>query len=215
MDAPPLPPNRTGGFPASGSPVNESPLWGRLIASWNHGGKKVGSRCPRDREHPVPRMASRQLAPITTALWVALPRFSLAAISEVLSWWVSSVFIFLRPFAPPALPGFFATTNALTAPGPSLPLPGRSLHLTRDSFGSFPLHPHRHRPTSSIGNPCTGADSPLSRQASPLASKLARCPCRIEFTFVRDQSSVSSCSPPRLATTQLLSTAHRSLPPVW
>ena len=144
-----------------------------------------------------------------------LPRFSLAAIDEVWSVTVSRVFINLRPFAPPELPGFIATMNALPAAGPSLRLPGRSLHLSHAPFGSFPLHPHPHRPVSSIGNPWTGTDSPLSRQASPSPSRLARGACRIEFTFVRDQSSVSGCSPPRLAATQLPPTAPRSLPPGW
>ena len=39
-----------------------------------------------------------------------LPRFSLAAIAEVVFRTAFGIFIFLRPFAPPALPGFFATT---------------------------------------------------------------------------------------------------------
>ena len=145
----------------------------------------------------------------------ALPRFSLAAIDEVWSGPVIRVFIFLGPFAPPALPGFIATMDPLTAAGPSLRLLGRSLHLFHGPFGSFPLQPHPHRPVSSIGNPWTGTDSPLSRQASPLPSRLARCTCRIEFTFVRDQPSASGCSPPRLAATQLPSAARRSLPPAW
>jgi len=91
--------------------------------------------------------------------------------------------------------------------------PHRSLHLCHGPFGSFPLHPHLHRPASSIGNPWTGTDSPLMRQASPFTRRLARGTCRTEFTFIRDQPSVSGCSPPRLAATQLPPTAPRSLPP--
>ena len=146
---------------------------------------------------------------------IALPRSSLAAIDEVWFQTVSDVFIFLRPFAPPALPGFIATMNALTAARPSLRLPDRALHLSHAPFQSFPLHPHPHRPVSSIGSPWTVTDSPLARQASPFPSRLARCTCRIEFTFVWDQLSVSGCSPPRLAATQLPSTARRFLPPAW
>ena len=145
----------------------------------------------------------------------ALPRSSLAAIDEVWSETVSGVFTFLRPFAPPALPGFIATMNALPAAKPSLRLPGRSLHLSHAPFQSFPLQPHLHRSVSSIGSPWTVTDSSLARQASPFPSRLARCTCRIEFTFVWDQLSVSGCSPPRLAATPLPSTARRFLPPAW
>ena len=128
-------------------------------------------------------------------------------------WRVHCAFTFLGPFAPPELPGFDATTDPLTPTQVSRPR--RSLHLCHGPFGSFPLHPHLHRPVSSIGNLCTGTDSPLARQASPLPSRLARGTCRIEFTFVRDQPSVSGCSPPRLAATQLPPTAPRYLPPGW
>jgi hypothetical protein len=159
-------------------------------------------------------MASRHPLPTRTA-HTALPRSSLAAIDEVGSRTVSGVFIFLRPFAPPALPGFPATMNALTATEPSLRLPGRSLHLSHVPFQSFPLQPHPTRPVSSIGSPWTVTGSPLTRQASPFARRLARFACRIEFTFVRDQPSVSGCSPPRIAATQLPSTALRFLPPAW
>jgi len=144
-----------------------------------------------------------------------LPRFSLTAIDEVWSRTVSSVFIFLRPFAPPALPRFVATMNALSAIELSLRLSDRSLHLSHAPFQSFPLQPHPSRQLSSFGSARTVICSPLSRQASPRPSRLARLTCRIEFTFVRDQPSVSSCSPPRLAATQLLSTACQSLPPAW
>ena len=141
----------------------------------------------------------------------ALPRSSLAAIDEVWSRAVPRVFIFLRPFAPPALPGFIATMNALPAPEPSLRLLGRSLHLSHVPFRSFPLQPHPSRPVSSVDSASAVTGSPLARQASPLPSRLARLDCRIEFTFVRDQPSVSGCSPPRLAATQLPSTAPHSL----
>jgi len=143
------------------------------------------------------------------------PRSSLAAIDEVEFLAASGVFIFLRPFAPPELPGFIATTNALTATRPSLRRSGRSLHFGHALFRSFPLQPHRNRSVSSIGSPWTVTDSPLIRQASPFASGLTRLRCRIEFTCIWDQSSVSGCSPPRIAAAQLPSTAPRSLPPGW
>jgi hypothetical protein len=70
----------------------------------------------------------------------ALPRSSLAAIGWVWSGTVSPVFVFLRPFAPPALPGFIATMNALPAARPSLRLPDLS-PLMPCPFQPFPLHP--------------------------------------------------------------------------
>ena len=119
-------------------------------------------------------------------------------------------FTFLGPFAPPALPGFTATMDPLTPSRLSSPL--RDLHLRHAPFRSFRLHPHSHRPVSSVGSPRTVTDSPLTRQTSPLPSRLARCARRIEFTFVSDQPSASGCSPPRVAATQLPSAAPGSLP---
>ena len=142
---------------------------------------------------------------------LAHPLFSLPAIVRCWFRMVSVVFVFLCPFAPPALPGFIATMSTLTAAKPSLRLSGRSLHLSHAPFFSFPLHPHPSRTVSSFDSPSAVTASPLPRQASPFISRLARLTCRIEFTLVRDQASVSGCSPPRLATTQLPSTASRSL----
>ena len=205
---------RTGqaGFPHPALQSMIIPRRERLIAYRNQGRKKVGPTCPCLCKHPVSRMASRRPA-LSRTVRCALPRSSLTAIDEVGFRTVSGVFIFLRSFAPPALPGFIATMNALPATEPSLRLPGRSLHLSHVPFRSFPLQPHPHRPVPSIGSPWAVTDSPLARQASPFPSRLARCTCRIEFTFVWDQPSVSGCSPPRLAATQLPSTAHRFLPP--
>ena len=94
-----------------------------------------------------------------------------------------------------------------------LSCPRRSLHLSHELFRSFPLQPHPDRPVASIGSTRAPTDLRRSPQASPQARRLARSTCRIEFTFVRDQSSASGCSPPRIAATQLPSAAHRSLPP--
>src|SRR5690606_16597583 len=104
-------------------------------------------------------------------------------------------FTFLGPFAPPALPGFNATMDPLTPT--RLSPPRRSLHLCHAPFRSFSLQPHPSRRVSSIGSPWTVTRSPLARQASHVPGRLARLECRIEFTFVRDRSSVSGCSPPR------------------
>ncbi len=46
---------------------------------------------------------------------------------------------------------------------------------------------------------------PCVNWASPVPSRLATTVGQIEFTCVTDQSFTSSCSPPRLAATQLLS----------
>ena len=133
-------------------------------------------------------------------------------VRRVLTGLVPVQFVFLRPFAPPALPGFIATMDALTPVRPLTWHPDRSLHLSHAPFQSFSLQPHPGRHASSIGSPWTVADSPLARQASPIPSRLALPTCRIEFTLVRDQPSASGCSPPRLATTQLPPAASRSLP---
>jgi len=169
------------------------------------------------RQRPVARSLSNTLDRIAEAgrsprasLWTVNPR---AIFGVEFRRFDFVCFVFLCPFAPPALPGLCATMDILTPVGLLSWHPNRSLHLSHNPFRSFPLQPHLHRPVGSIGSPWTATDSPLSRQASPLASRLARCTCRIEFTFVWDQSSASGCSPPRIAATQLPSTVRQSLPP--
>jgi hypothetical protein len=211
----PRPSRRTGraGLPHPALQLMSFPRGERLFAYWSQGRKRIlAQRVLACASIPCPGWppdARSRSEPCSCAF----PRFSLAAINEVWSRPVVGVFIFLRPFAPPALPGFDATMNALTASGPSLRLPGRALHLSHAPFRSFPPQPHPGRRVSSMGNPWTVTRSPLARQASPFPSRLARLTCRIGFTFVRDQPSVSGCSPPRLAATQLPPTAPRSLPP--
>ena len=49
-------------------------------------------------------------------------------------------------------------------------------------------------------------------EASPLAGRLAETPGRIEFTVVTDETFTSSCFPPRLMATQLLSVTKGQTP---
>src|SRR5580704_4690665 len=48
--------------------------------------------------------------------------------------------------------------------------------------------------------------------ASPLAGRLTETPGRIEFTVVTDETFTSSCFPPRLMATQLLSVTKGQTP---
>jgi hypothetical protein len=49
-------------------------------------------------------------------------------------------------------------------------------------------------------------------EASPLANRLAETTGRIEFTIVTDETFTSSCFPPRLEATQLLSVTKGQTP---
>ena len=70
-------------------------------------------------------------------------------------------------------------------------------------FATFPLQPPSASPPRFSNEVLVRGGLPLSRQASPFASRLADAVGRIEFTFVWDHGSAFGCSPPRLATTQL------------
>jgi len=90
-------------------------------------------------------------------------------------------FSFLRPFAPPALPGFIATMTALTPE--NLDLAPGSLLLSHASFHTFPLQPCEPVTISSFGSACAMVVSPLARQASSFHGRLATGSHRIEFTL--------------------------------
>jgi len=149
-------------------------------------------------------------------------------------WSVHHASTFLRPLAPRPLRRFVATTDALTPVprGSSAPIGyGRmnAARLVRDRSPCFmyqhfrpfrlqsPSRP-RHRFTGGFRLP---ARYPSARRASlkercssrvwasPLSGRLATVSGRIEFTCVSDWSFTSSCSPPGLAATQLLSVTGR------
>ena len=126
----------------------------------------------------------------------------------------------LHPFAPPALPGFGATTGRSDSYPAALRIlirdneprwdPGRSLcfmcsavrpsrlqppNLPRDRFDTLPLSVAGFRV--------------IPVRASPFPSRLAARSGRIEFTFVTGWSFTSGCFPPPLARTQLPSVTGR------
>ena len=128
--------------------------------------------------------------------------------------------IFLRPFAPPALPGFVATMDALTparrlfgclAMNTGL-LRSRSPCFTCRAFRPFRLQP----PVTShvvafdtLPLSVDGASAFATVWASPFASRLAGRTRPNRVRHPTDWSFTSGCSPPRLAATQLRSVTGR------
>jgi len=116
---------------------------------------------------------------------------------------------FLRPFAPPALPGFHATMDALTPRRPALrilirdnehrPVPSRSPCFMRQTFPPFRL-----QPPVAASETWFGFLSELTARSAdriprdhgvlgfPLARRLAATTGRIEFVIILRTSS----SPP-------------------
>ena len=82
-------------------------------------------------------------------------------------------------------------------------LPGQLSTVHHATFPAFPPQTPSATPSLALNEGCRPDRSPLSRQASPLASRLAVAAGRIGFTRVRDCGSASGCSPPRLTATQL------------
>jgi hypothetical protein len=133
--------------------------------------------------------------------------------------------IFLRPFAPPELPGFDATMDALTParrpaalrPGSGLPGQVSLLHESVRPDVPTPTTPCRpghhelvfsdpdfnHEPRTSCRD--RSLRDSYGTSASPDIRRLAATKGRIEFTFVSDRPFAFRCSPPRLATTQFQS----------
>jgi hypothetical protein len=128
----------------------------------------------------------------------------------------------LHPFAPPELPGFFATMGALTPGRPALRILIRDNEHRLECRPGLPASRHRtfrpfrlQAPAAVPGHlwgSCAGLTGPRRRGrpfgaarpwASPLTGRLATTVGRIEFTGVTDRSFTSGCSPPRLAATQL------------
>ena len=133
---------------------------------------------------------------------------------------------FLHPFAPRALPRFFAPTGALT------PVQGALRTLTRGnehpprSWQVSLVHtarPSMHSVTTHLAHPATASPLPTQRgrlpglypgldfALSPKARRYAR-PNRVRH-YPTDCMFASGCSPPRLAATQLpLATGSGHLP---
>ena len=134
--APPLPPNRTCGSPASGSPVGG--VTSKRIDGPSHGprpGKTTHAQRRRRvpflhtvfqcRQHAVsldhrfrPRPAGADLSVGSSSGATMSRPGHCAQLCFRLSDHPTSTF--LRPFAPPALPGFPATMDALTPEWPAL-----------------------------------------------------------------------------------------------
>ena len=140
--------------------------------------------------------------------------------------------IFLRPFAPPELPGFHATTDALTSErrlflpvgsregvrhmNTFLPVQISLLNVVESSDHSVsnhllpPLNPWFGFSDSGIPRGTAFQPPPSRRTLASLGLRLfpvgsPRTTGRIKFTFVTDWSFTSCCSPHRLAATQLRS----------
>ena len=128
---------------------------------------------------------------------------------------------FLHPFAPRALPRFYATMDALSSARLTLagPLtPDRDHGFMHRAVPSFCLHPpgvpgHRFRTFSRVHRdrlPCGPLWGPTGIGASPLPSRLAATtqPYRVRH-YPTDRRFTSGCSPPHLAVTQLPSVTGR------
>ena len=116
-------------------------------------------------------------------------------------WCVHSASIFLRPFAPPALPGFNATTDALTSA--SLPCRKRISLFHVRNLPTVPPPTTRDRPRSlvcflsrayRVSQPFVIESTPVPVGriviwASPLPSRLAAVTSRIEFVILRTSRS--------------------------
>jgi hypothetical protein len=214
----PLRPNRAGQFLALGSPV---------------GGyfKKIGRRIHCSFRHYqwltlVSKAANRLRSKVEgLRTWVALhllsPEDICGAVSFILSFVVST---FLPPFAPRALPRFFALTKVLSPFGARF-------------FGSFVGHERRSFPQIVIPDSCRSnflpfyspptpcTPSPTLTVSPPERSPKLPCPSRVGVRFwasltVRklanasgrmvfnivlfmDWQFVSGCFPPRLSTTRI------------
>ena len=187
-----------------------------------------------DRHSPARSCASSWLsdspsvAPHTGGAFATL--LSLAALggSDEFSAVGQANSISLRPFAPPALPGFHATMDALTPVRPALraaitesehrPVPHRAPGFMYQAFLTSCLQPPGvpDRRFSRCRSPFSAADLhnlPSTRRkapgfvvvvwASPLGCRLAAAtrPNRVRFSTGRQFTS--SCSPPHLMVTQL------------
>jgi len=196
---PPLPPNRTGGSPASGFPVGGSLSRG---IGFSPRPKKVGQTFGAGQ---------------VNCAWLTPPPVSLAALASVLCPLFYPSFFHLPAFLrSTVVTRFFATTDALTPPtrcADSLPSHPPALAVSlivASDFRPFRLQPSVRRPgTARLPGVSASGLSP-ALQASSFPSRLARPHDRIEFTAaalwttcVTDWSFSFRCSPPRIAATQL------------
>src|SRR5262245_39515954 len=119
--------------------------------------------------------------------------------------------ISLEPFAPPALPGFDATTAPLTPARRECPSgPRRSLCVMCRAFAPFRLQPPPRLSHRFDTLPLSVGDIRLMPVwASPLDCGLAAREGRIEFTCVADWRFTSGCFPLRLAATRFPSVTGR------
>ena len=229
MVQPPLPPNRTCGSPASGSPVGgftskrigetsmgrvqeQQPLLGDQSRVWvapRGEGRQQWVR-PRSRfelARPVRRGLSAVASPIVCGVR-ALASGYVHGLGRCHS-------TSLRPLAPPELPGFNATMGALT--------PARRLSVAwiRAGLSALCVGPSIHSAPNHLQGPAISfsRSGSLSRASdsrrfgtSSFPSGLVTLGGRIGFTCVADWMFAFRCFPPRLATTQLrLASSRRAI----
>jgi len=162
------------------------------------------------------------------------------ALTRTAPWGTTSVFIgsgsvllivsFLPPFAPRELPRFLTTTGALSPSGRlfgplaamnSVLFPDRDPWFTSLRLPAIPYPTTRYTSAVTLTvlrNAAAGLPVPSGTGfrflASPFSRRLAHVSGRIGFIIVliMDWQFASSCSPPRLSATQLLSATKGQLP---
>jgi hypothetical protein len=225
----PLPPNRTCGSPASGSPVGgftrkgtDGPKDGCLLQAQRLPfGRSVSIRVVRSGDSPCSH-------PCQGTLRHSYPRGQCCRYRS--AWIGLHVSTFLHPLAPPALPGFIATMGALTparrrdSQARSAPRGGRYLEsfLLLRRAG---LLASRVPSLQSLPSPTTQLPPMTALTPNPSAS-WASCSHRYRLRLSLAGSPVSMaessllslrttlfafhCSPPRLTATQLRLATGRS-----
>ena len=211
------PPNRACGFPAHGSPVGGSPPTGltNLLVGCGH---REQPTLGKERHVPpfTPSSSAVSIRSVQThgSVHDQRPRMSSAClafagtVADDCSLHPSFTYsTFLRPLAPPELPGFHATTAALT-----------SARLSADVQISL-LHVHGLPTIPSPNTQCSPAAA-LTRYPSALRVRPKAPDFTIEWQArqstrpnrVRqptDWPFISGCFPPRLTATQLPSIMGR------
>jgi len=140
LTAPPLPPNRTCGSPAYGSPVDEAPEGTGAHGTWRLPTRSTRNRCAGRPAHPAPRGLRHPSGKHGTFARRHQHFSSRGSGNMCHHACFLSGFVFLPPLAPPELPGFFATMAALTAARPGSPVvaSGSSPCLTSHRLPTIP-----------------------------------------------------------------------------
>jgi hypothetical protein len=197
----PLPPNRTGGSPASGSPVDGYPRRdGRMAATI----ASVRSGLSLRKQFLRIELLRTQVGSVRShgrsGRSGAPARGRRVSTGSSLTALLGGLFceidghgsIFLRPFAPPALPGFIATMDALT-PARRLFVPAlrhMNTSCTRAGLPASRVWPSEHSVPNHLARPRHRFDTQpfsvtdfrlTSVRVSPFPSRLTARPGRIGF----------------------------------